>query len=58
MGSHQRQVAFFEQWSIVEKSGVKVEKRLLVAELKMKMAPVAYLTFSISASQPEGAFPL
>ncbi len=29
---------------------------ILVAELKLKMAPVAQFTFSISALSPEGAF--
>ena len=31
------------------KGGVKVEKRALAAELKLKMSPDALFTFSISA---------
>ncbi len=49
---------FFRQCSMDRKSGLKVEKRYLVAELKLKMSHFAYLTFSISAQPPGGILPL
>ncbi len=49
---------FFEHWSIDEKSDVKVEKHLRVAELKLKVLEKRFWTFSISALQLEVTFQL
>ena len=49
---------FFRQRCIDGKSGVKVPKRHLVTELKLKMSLFAYLTLSISALPPDGIFQL
>ncbi len=48
----------FDQGSIDWKSEVKVEKRHLVAELKLKMLNKQRVTFSISTPPPGGAFEL
>ncbi len=48
----------FGQCFIDGKSGLKVRKRHLVVELKLKMSLFADLTFSISALPPGGIFPL
>ena len=49
---------FFDQGSIDLKSEIKVEKRHLVAELKLKMLNMQKVTFSISTLPPGGAFKL
>ncbi len=49
---------FFGQCSIDRKGGVKVQKRHLVVEVKLKMLLFAYLTFSISALPPGDIFSL
>ncbi len=49
---------FFDQASIDGKSEVKVEKRHLVAELKLKMLNVQKVIFSISTPPSDGAFEL
>ncbi len=49
---------FFDQGSIDWKSEVKVEKRHLVVELKLKVLNMKKVTFSISTQPPGGAFEL
>ncbi len=49
---------FFNQGSIDGKKEVKVEKRYLVAELKLKMLDMQKVTFSISTLPSGGAFEL
>ncbi len=49
---------FFDQGSIDLKSEIKVEKRHLVAELKLKMLNMQKVTFSISTLPPGGTFEL
>ncbi len=49
---------FFDQGSTDGKSEIKVEKRYLVAELKLKMLNMQKVTFSISTLPPGGAFEL
>ncbi len=51
-------MTLFGPCSIDRKCGVNVQKRHLVAELKLKMSPFGYLTFSISALPLGGIFPL
>ncbi len=47
---------FFYQRSIDGKNEVKVEKRQLVAELKLKMLNMQKVKFSISTPPPGGTF--
>ncbi len=49
---------FFDQGSIDGKSEVKVEKRHLMVELKLKVLNMQKVTFSISTLPPGGAFEL
>ena len=48
----------FDQGSIDGKSEVKIKKRHLVTELKLKMVNMQKVTYSISIPPPGGAFEL
>ena len=48
----------FDQWSIDGRSGFKVQKCHLVADMKLKMSLFAHLTLSTSVWLPGVIFPL